>query len=97
MKSFPEVFDVLMDAILNNESVEIEYKKTVVLPLMRSDLYPKQLTKRLITPKKFVLVERYKSFFHRLCIDTYCHLRKDKRIFAVCRIQDIKKTIKGKN
>ena len=81
MESFPKIFDVLMDALLENQSVRIDYQK--------SDFHGKEVSTRVITPKRFILVERKKSRFHRICIDAYCHLRNEDRVFAVYRIQNI--------
>ena len=83
MKSFPEVFELLMDAILEKESVEIEYQK--------SAYHNEEYSIRKISPTRFVLVERRKSYFHRLCVEAHCHLRKDIRVFAVYRIKELKK------
>lgn len=79
---FPKVFELIMEAILKGKSVEIEYQK--------NKFKDSEITKRKITPKKFILVERRTNYFHRLCVKAYCHLRKEERVFAVYRIKNLK-------
>ena len=79
---FPEIFDQLMDAILLNRTLEIEYEK--------SGFQEHEFSIRSISPKRFVLVERSNSYYHRICVEAYCHLRKEMRVFAVYRIKNIK-------
>ena len=43
---------------------------------------------RKIMPKKFVLVER-RNTYSQICLEAYCYLREDDRIFAVYRIEEI--------
>jgi predicted DNA-binding transcriptional regulator YafY len=75
---FPKVFDRLMDAMLSNETVEIGYEK--------SGYDNNEFSVREISPIRFVLVERPSSYYHRICVEAHCHLRNDKRVFAVHRI-----------
>ena len=76
--SFSDVFDALQDAILQNSSVLIKYKKFVGTR-----------TTRTIDPKRFVLVERRRNKYHRICVNAFCHLRQDYRTFAVHRIEEL--------
>ncbi len=77
MMSFDEVFEILMESILKKNSVQIKY-------LSASNEY----TERKIMPKKFVLVER-RNTYSQICLEAYCYLREDDRIFAVYRIEEI--------
>jgi len=77
-KSFPGIFEALQDAILQNRSVSIKYRK-----------YTGTRTTRTIDPKRFVLVERPSSKYHRICVSAFCHLRQDDRTFAVYRIEKV--------
>ena len=77
-KSFPGIFEALQDAILQNSSVSIKYRK-----------YTGTMTTRTIDPKRFVLVERHSSKYHRICVSAFCHLRQDDRTFAVYRIEKL--------
>ena len=81
--SFPDVFEALQDAILNNESVKIKYKKGSYGLGAESN--------RKITPKRFSLIERKTSRYHRLCVSAYCHLRETDRVFAIYRIKELSK------
>ena len=76
--SFSDIFDALQDAILQNSSVSIKYTK-----------YAGTRTTRTIDPKRFVLVERRRSKYHRICVNAFCHLRQDDRTFAVYRIEEL--------
>ena len=76
--SFPGIFEALQDAILQNRSVSIKYRK-----------YRGTITTRTIDPKRFVLVERSSSKYHRICISAFCHLRQEDRTFAVYRIEKL--------
>ena len=79
---FPEIFDRLMDAILEGESVWIDYEK--------SGFKDHERSKRKITPSRFTLVERPSNYYHRICVEAHCHLRNDTRVFAVYRIKSIR-------
>jgi len=72
-------FNKLQDAIVKKQSVEIKYKN-----------YQGKYSERVIKPIRFEMVERKTNFYDRLCIKAYCNLKKEDRIFAVYRIQEMK-------
>lgn len=72
-------FNKLQDAIIGKKSVEISYKN-----------YQNKYSERVIKPIKFEMIERKTNFYDRLCINAYCNLRKEDRIFAIFRIQKLK-------
>ena len=47
------------------------------------------ITYRRVTPKKIFMYQLEKSDGQMLCMESYCHLRKDNRTFALFRIEDI--------
>jgi len=77
--SFSDVFDALQDAILQNSSVLIKYKK-----------FTGTRTTRTIDPKRFVVLpERQRTKYGRIGVNAFCHLRQDYRTFAVHRIEEL--------
>ena len=76
---YTDNFNKLQEAIIENKSVEIKYKN-----------YQDQNSERLIKPIKFEMIERKTNFYDRLCIKAYCTLKKEDRIFAIYRIQELK-------
>ncbi len=76
---YTDNFNKLQDAITNKKSVEIKYKN-----------FQNQYSERVIKPIKFKMVERETNFYDRLCIEAYCNLRKEDRVFAIYRIQKLK-------
>ena len=77
-KSFSDIYDALQDAMRRNNRVSIKYNKL-----------ESTMTTRTIDPKRFVLVERRRSKYHRICVNAFCHLRQDYRTFAVHRIEEL--------
>lgn len=47
------------------------------------------ITYRRVTPKKIFMYQLEESGGQMLCMESYCHLRKDNRTFALFRIEDI--------
>ena len=76
---YTDNFNLLQEAIIENKSVEIEYKN-----------YQDQFSERVIKPIKFEMIERKTNFYDRLCIKAFCNLRKEDRVFAIYRIQKLK-------
>ena len=76
---YTDNFNKLQEAIIENKSVEIEYKN-----------YQDQNSERIIKPIKFEMIERKTNFYDRLCIKAFCNLRKEDRVFAIYRIQKLK-------
>ena len=76
---YTDNFNKLQEAIIENKSVEIEYKN-----------YQDQFSERVIKPIKFEMIERKTNFYDRLCIKAFCNLRKEDRVFAIYRIQKLK-------
>ena len=52
--------------------------------------YKEEVSERIIKPIKFEMIERKTNFYDRLCVQAYCNLREDNRIFAIYRIQKLK-------
>ena len=77
-KSFSDIYDALQDAMRRNNRDSIKYNKL-----------ESTMTTRTIDPKRFVLVERRRSKYHRICVNAFCHLRQDYRTFAVHRIEEL--------
>ena len=76
---YTDNFNKLQEAIIENKSVEIEYKNS-----------QDQFSERVIKPIKFEMIERKTNFYDRLCIKAFCNLRKEDRVFAIYRIQKLK-------
>ena len=72
-------FNKLQDAIITKKNVEIKYKN-----------YQGDYSERVIKPIKFEMIERKTNFYDRLCVKAYCTLKKEDRIFAIYRIQELK-------
>jgi len=47
------------------------------------------ITNRRVTPKKVFMYQLEENGGQMLCLETYCHLRKDKRTFALFRMEEI--------
>ena len=76
---YTDNFNKLQEAIIENKSVEIEYKNS-----------QDQFSERVIKPIKFEMIERKTNFYDRLCIKAFCNLRKEDRVFAIYRVQKLK-------
>ena len=76
---YTDNFNKLQEAIIENKSVEIEYKNS-----------QDQFSERVIKPIKFEMIETKTNFYDRLCIKAFCNLRKEDRVFAIYRIQKLK-------
>ena len=80
VSTYDAVFACLMDAIIENSSVEIEYtnqrNETIV---------------RTIHPKRFELIKRFYKRMSRLCISAYCEIKQEERVFALMRINELRR------
>lgn len=69
---------VIEDAILKGGDITFRYVDRVGT-----------ITNRRVTPKRIFMYQLEEGGGQMPCLESYCHLRNDKRTFALFRIQDL--------
>lgn len=69
---------IIDDAILKGSDIAFKYVDRVGT-----------ITRRRVTPNKIFMYQLEDGGGQMLCVETYCHLRKDKRTFALFRMEEI--------
>ena len=76
---FLEQFSDIQSAIDNNAKIQFDYKKP-------SD---KKWTTRVVIPERFLSIPNNRDSGETLCVEGFCELRQDTRVFALERMQDL--------
>ena len=76
---FSEQFTDIQSAIDNEQRIRFEYKKPRA----------KRWITRVITPERFLNIPNSRESGETLCIEGFCELRQDTRVFALERMQGL--------
>ena len=76
---FSEQFSEIQSAIANDQKIRFDYKKP-------SD---KRWTTRVVIPERLFNIPNSRESGETLCFEGFCELRKDTRVFALKRMQDL--------
>ena len=76
---FTEYFKEIQDAIDNNYRIRFDYKK----PKAKSWL------SRVVMPERFLNIPNNRESGETLCVEGFCELRQDIRVFALERMQGL--------
>ena len=74
---FSEQFSAIQSAIENDQKIQFDYKKP-------SD---KRWTTRVVVPERFLNIPNSRESGETLCVEGFCELRQDTRVFALERMQ----------
>ncbi len=74
---FSEPFSEIQSAIDNNQKIQFDYKKP-------SD---KKWTTRVVVPERLFNIPNSRESGETLCVEGFCELRQDTRVFALERMQ----------
>ena len=74
---FSEPFSEIQSAIDNNQKIQFDYKKP-------SD---KRWTTRVVIPERLFNIPNSRESGETLCVEGFCELRQDTRVFALERMQ----------
>ena len=77
--AFSEQFTDIQSAIDNEQRIRFEYKKPRA----------KRWMTRVITPERFLNIPNSRESSETLCIEGFCELRQDTRVFALERMQGL--------
>ena len=76
---FSEQFSEIQSAIDNNQKIQFEYKKP-------SD---RRWTTRVVVPERLFNIPNSRESGETLCVEGFCELRQDTRVFALERMQGL--------
>lgn len=76
---FSERFSEIQSAIENDQKIQFDYKKP-------SD---KRWTTRVVVPERLFNIPNSRESGETLCVEAFCELRQDTRVFALERMQDL--------
>ncbi|RKU33790.1 hypothetical protein C6499_00910 [Candidatus Poribacteria bacterium] len=76
---FAEPFSEIQSAIDNNQKIQFDYKKP-------SD---KRWMTRVVVPERLLNIPNSRESGETLCVEGFCELRQDTRVFALERMQDL--------
>ena len=76
---FSEQFSEIQSAIDNNQKIQFDYKKP-------SD---KRWRTRVVVPERLFNIPNSRESGETLCVEGFCELRQDTRVFALERMQDL--------
>lgn len=76
---FSEPFSEIQSAIDNNQKIQFDYKKP-------SD---KRWTTRVVIPERLFNISNNRESGETLCVEGFCELRQDTRVFALERMQGL--------
>ncbi len=74
---FSEIFDEIQFAIDNDHKIQFGYKKPTAKTWMT----------RVVVPDRFLNIPNSRASRQTLCIEGFCELRQDTRVFALERMQ----------
>ncbi len=77
---FSEQFAEIQSAIDNAQSIQFDYKKPRA----------KRWTTRVVIPERFLNIPNNRASGETLCVEGFCELRQDTRVFALERMQALK-------
>ena len=77
---FAEQFAEIQSAIDNDQRIRFEYKKPRA----------KRWTTRVVVPERFLNIPNNRESGETLCVEGFCELRQDTRVFALERMQALK-------
>ena len=77
--AFSEQFTDIQSAIDNEQRIRFEYKKPRA----------KRWMTRVITPERFLNIPNSRESGETLCVEGFCELRQDTRVFALERMQEL--------
>ncbi len=76
---FSEQFTEIQSAMDNNQKIQFDYKKP-------SD---KRWTTRVVVPERLFNIPNSRESGETLCVEGFCELRQDTRVFALERMQEL--------
>ena len=76
---FSEQFSAIQSAIDNNQKIQFDYKKPS----------NKRWMTRVVVPERLLNIPNSRESGETLCIEGFCELRQDTRVFALERMQDL--------
>ena len=76
---FSEQFSEIQSAIDNHQKIRFDYKKPSA----------KRWTTRVVIPERFLNIPNNRASGETLCVEGFCELRQDTRVFALERMQDL--------
>ena len=76
---FTEYFKEIQDAIDNNQRIRFAYKKPKAKSCMT----------RVVIPERFLNIPNNRESGKTLCVEGFCELRQDIRVFALERMQEV--------
>ena len=76
---FSEQFSAIQSAIDNDQKIQFDYKKPS----------NKRWTTRVVVPERLLNIPNSRESGETLCVEGFCELRQDTRVFALERMQDL--------
>ncbi len=76
---FSEQFSEIQSAIDNNQKIQFDYKKPST----------KRWMTRVVVPERLFNIPNSRESGETLCVEGFCELRQDTRVFALERMQDL--------
>lgn len=76
---FSEQFSEIQSAIDNNQKIQFDYKKPS----------NKRWMTRVVVPERFLNIPNSRESGETLCVEGFCELRQDNRVFALERMQGL--------
>ena len=76
---FSEQFSAIQSAIDNDQKIQFDYKKPSA----------KRWMTRVVVPERFLNIPNSRESGETLCIEGFCELRQDTRVFALERMQGL--------
>ena len=76
---FSEQFSAIQSAIDNDQKIQFDYKKPS----------NKRWMTRVVVPERLLNIPNSRESGETLCVEGFCELRQDTRVFALERMQDL--------
>ena len=76
---FSEQFSAIQSAIENDQKIQFDYKKPSA----------KRWMTRVVVPERLLNIPNNRESGETLCVEGFCELRQDTRVFALERMQDL--------